>query len=136
MVLLEIFCLVLGDKDPLGIQIMDTQSIAVLKNRIKEAQGFIFPANKLMLYHVELDDDEDLVKKVEGLQLNEKHPLKATYRLAEVFNNNLKEHTVHILVQLPSRKSCDSGPPPVLSGCLGGHSTHWVTNIFLYAKCH
>jgi hypothetical protein len=60
-----VFCVVAGEFDPFPIKIHKSEPVGVLKDKIWEARKNTFAkidAAQLILYHVEISVDDDVVK--------------------------------------------------------------------------
>ncbi|KAG0196176.1 hypothetical protein BGX33_001959, partial [Mortierella sp. NVP41] len=104
---LSLFCLVDGEAttNAFPVEIESTKTIGDLKDLIKAKQSPDFDdivANSLTLWRVSIPDDDDndehpiLLDKV-----SEKKKLKATTKLSKVFDTELPEDTIHVIVQRP-----------------------------------
>jgi hypothetical protein len=101
----EIFCLVVGEDTPFSVEIPSDATVSKLKKAIKaeKARFAIIDTDRLVLYHVRIVDDDELVDKV-NLRLNTQPKLaalRATVELSALFQETPAKRTVHILVQPP-----------------------------------
>ncbi|KAF9313860.1 hypothetical protein BGZ91_006145 [Linnemannia elongata] len=100
---LTLFCLISGDStsNAFSVKIPSNDTVDDLKNLIKTKQSPDFDdiiAKNLALWRVSIPDDDDdlpiLLDSVSG-----KKKLKATTKLSKVFDAELPEDTIHIVVE-------------------------------------
>ncbi|OAQ22287.1 hypothetical protein K457DRAFT_345756 [Linnemannia elongata AG-77] len=103
---LSLFCLVNGEatSNAFPVEIESTKTIGDLKELIKTKKTNDFQdvdADKLTLWRVSIPDDDDNDLPVLLDSVPEKKKLKATTRLLKVFDTELPDDTIHIIVQRP-----------------------------------
>ncbi|KAK3805240.1 MAG: hypothetical protein JOS17DRAFT_49006 [Linnemannia elongata] len=108
---LTLFCLVDGEatSNAFPVEIESTKTIGNLKDLIKTKIPDTFngvDAKDLTLWRVSISDDDDNDLPVLLDSVPEKKKLKATTRLLKVFDTELPDDTIHVIVQRP---------PPVLT---------------------
>ncbi|KAF9920028.1 hypothetical protein BGZ67_001615, partial [Mortierella alpina] len=102
--LLTLFCLVDGDSMPFSVDIDASKTVDHLKKLIKTEKTPRFDdvaADELTLWRVSIPDDDDNDLPVLLGSVPEKKKLKATTRLLKVFDTELPDDTIHIIVQRP-----------------------------------
>jgi hypothetical protein len=102
--LYTIFCLLIGEA-AFSVKIRPDATVDELKKVINAEKKLVASehANRLTLFEVNIDDDDDLVEKAKQ-HLNTQpppKPLRATNELSALFPDTPAKGTVHILVQLP-----------------------------------
>ncbi|KAG0272672.1 hypothetical protein BGZ95_011551 [Linnemannia exigua] len=103
---LTLFCLVDGEatSQAFSIDIDQTKTVDHLKDLIKTKKTNNFSdvdADQLTLWRVSIPDDDDNDLPVLFDSVPEKKKLKATTRLLKVFDTELPDDTIHIIVQRP-----------------------------------
>ncbi|KAG0060064.1 hypothetical protein BGZ90_004177, partial [Linnemannia elongata] len=103
---LTLFCLVDGEatSQAFSIDIDQTKTVDHLKDLIKTKKANNFgdvDADQLLLWRVSIPDDDDNDLPVLLDSVPEKKKLKATTRLLKVFDTELPDDTIHIIVQRP-----------------------------------
>ncbi|KAG8810124.1 hypothetical protein FRC17_003081 [Serendipita sp. 399] len=132
----KIFCIIEGQNSPFPIEIISSETVGDLKDKIKEKDPITlgnFPAHTLTLYLVNILDDDDLERNAELLE--KPTALKSTKRLSGLFPEGPAEDRVHVLVQLPSagQISVTSSQSPVAE--IDGFTTRrHVTVSALYER--
>ncbi|KAK3817757.1 MAG: hypothetical protein J3Q66DRAFT_190071 [Benniella sp.] len=114
MAILDIFCVIEGETTSFSVEIESTKTVDRLKDAIKAKKSNYFDlmkidAAQLTLWRVSLPDDDDLPTLLKSLNdkqklsdfLSDKEKLKATTKLSNIFDAELPEDTIHIIVQLP-----------------------------------
>ncbi|KAF8923966.1 hypothetical protein BGZ47_004346, partial [Haplosporangium gracile] len=102
---LTLFCVVNGESTPFSVKIESTKTIDDLKKLIKAEKTPEFndiAADKLTLWRVSVtitDDDDEAPILLDNLPVKKK--LRATSKLSMVFDADLPEDTIHVLVQRP-----------------------------------
>ncbi|KAK5796962.1 hypothetical protein F5H01DRAFT_326786 [Linnemannia elongata] len=103
---LTLFCLVDGEatSNAFPVEIESTKTIGDLKGLIKTKKTNDFQdvdADKLTLWRVSIhdDDDNDLPVLLDSVPVKKK--LRATNKLSMVFDADLPEDTIHVIVQRP-----------------------------------
>ncbi|KAG0039254.1 hypothetical protein BGZ89_007933, partial [Linnemannia elongata] len=102
--LLTLFCLVDGDSVPFSVDIDASKTVDHLKDAIKTKKAPRFDdvaADELTLWRVSIRDDDDNDLPVLLDTVPEKKKLKATAKLSKVFDTELPDDTIHIIVQRP-----------------------------------
>ncbi|KAF8932529.1 hypothetical protein BGZ47_011345 [Haplosporangium gracile] len=117
---LTLFCLVDGDStsNAFSVEIAPTKTVDSFKKLIKSEKAPLFDdvaADQLTLWRVCIpDDDEDDNDEIPLLEkITEKKKLKATTKLSKVFDTELPDETIHIIVQRPSPLHSDVLHPEV-----------------------
>ncbi|KAF9376201.1 hypothetical protein CPB97_010991 [Podila verticillata] len=103
---LSLFCLVDGEaaSNAFPVNIMPSKTIGDLKDLIKTKKAPRFDdvaADELTLWRVSIPDDDDEDLPISLGSVPEKKKLKATSKLSKVFDTELPEDTIHVLVQRP-----------------------------------
>ncbi|KAF8926344.1 hypothetical protein BGZ47_002801, partial [Haplosporangium gracile] len=104
---LTLFCLVDGEgtSNAFPVEIESSKTIGDLKELIKTKKTPRFDdvaADELTLWRVCIpDDDDDDEQPILLDKVTEKKKLKATTRLLKVFDAELPDDTIHIIVQRP-----------------------------------
>ncbi|KAF8926465.1 hypothetical protein BGZ47_002706 [Haplosporangium gracile] len=103
---LTVFCLVDGEatSQAFSIDIDQTKTVDHLKDLIKTKKTNNFSdvdADQLTLWRVSIPDDDDNDLPVLLDTVLEKKKLKATTKLSKVFDTELPDDTIHIIVQRP-----------------------------------
>ncbi|KAK3826426.1 MAG: hypothetical protein J3R72DRAFT_528604 [Linnemannia gamsii] len=104
---LKLFCLVAGESttNAFPLTIPSSETVGELRNLIKVEKSPEFDdiaADKLTLWSVLISEDEDDDERPILLdRTNEKMKLKATTKLSKVFNSDLPDNAIHIIVQRP-----------------------------------
>ncbi|KAH7055029.1 hypothetical protein BKA57DRAFT_452799, partial [Linnemannia elongata] len=103
---ISLFCLVDGEatSNAFPAEIESTKTIGDLKKLIKTEKAPRFDdvaADELTLWRVSISDDDDNDLPVLLDSVPEKKKLKATTRLLKVFDTELPDDTIHIIVQRP-----------------------------------
>jgi Crinkler effector protein N-terminal domain len=99
-----VLCVVEGEVSPFQVEIASSHRVDGLKNRIYRATKDRFAhidACHLRLYHVEISVHDDMAKAVKHKLTENPAALLAWKKLADVFKDDVKEETVHIIVQPP-----------------------------------
>ncbi|KAG0277039.1 hypothetical protein BGZ95_006634 [Linnemannia exigua] len=104
--LLTLFCLVDGEAttNAFPVEAESTKTIGNLKELIKTKKTNDFQdvdADKLTLWRVSIPDDDDNELPVLLDTMPEKKKLKATAKLSKVFDTELPDDTIHVIVQRP-----------------------------------
>ncbi|KAF9349932.1 hypothetical protein BGX26_011839 [Mortierella sp. AD094] len=104
--LLSLFCLVDGEatSNAFPVEIESTKTIGHLKDLIKAKKANNFhdvDADDLILWRVSIPDDDDDEQPILLENVPERKKLKATTKLSKVFDSELPEDTIHIIVQRP-----------------------------------
>ena len=104
--LLTLFCLVDGESTSFSVHVDPSETVDDLKVAIKDKNPETFngvDAKDLTLWRVSIpvddDDNDDIPIPLDSVP--EKKRLKATTRLSKVFDTELPEDTIHIIVQRP-----------------------------------
>ncbi|KAH7055035.1 hypothetical protein BKA57DRAFT_489829 [Linnemannia elongata] len=131
---LSLFCLVDGEATPFSVEVDRTKTIDHLKDLIKAKKTPEFDdiaADKLTLWrvsisddmlihrHVSIPDDNDNEQPILLDNWSEKKKLKATAKVSKVFEAELLEDTIHIIVGRPLRVNT-----PVPARALTQHTGH------------
>ncbi|KAF9381304.1 hypothetical protein CPC16_009905 [Podila verticillata] len=102
---MSLFCLVDGEATPFSMTISSSDTVDGLKNLIvygDQAPAFRDVAAKdLTLWRVSIPDDDDNGLPITLDSVAEKKKLKATAKLSKIFDTELPEDTIHIIVQRP-----------------------------------
>jgi len=105
---LRLFCLVDGESTSFSVHVDPSETVDDLKVAIKDKNPETFngvDAKDLTLWRVSIpvddDDNDDIPIPLDSVP--EKKRLKATTRLSKVFDTELPEDTIHIIVQRPPR---------------------------------
>ncbi|KAG0060335.1 hypothetical protein BGZ89_012359 [Linnemannia elongata] len=104
---LTLFCLVDGQStsNAFSVKIPLTDSVDDLKDLIKVKKTVDFndiDADKLSIWRVSIpDDDDERAILVDNVPESKRKKLKATTKLSRVFDTELPEDTIHILVHRP-----------------------------------
>ncbi|OAQ23960.1 hypothetical protein K457DRAFT_881817 [Linnemannia elongata AG-77] len=103
---LSLFCLVNGEatSNAFSIKIPSNDTVDDLKKLIKAEKTNAFSdidADQLTLWCVSIPDEDDNDLPVLLDAVPEKKKLKATTKLSKVFETELPEETIHIIVQRP-----------------------------------
>ncbi|KAK3805923.1 MAG: CRN family protein [Benniella sp.] len=142
---LKIFCVIVGETKSFSVKVPSDDTVDDLKDAIKAKKSNYFDlmkidADQLTLWRVSLPDDDDLPTLLKSLNdkqklsdfLSDKEKLKATTKLSNIFDAELPEDTIHIIVQLPQsvvaagkqklseafpNGTCPFGPYPFGSCC-------------------
>ncbi|KAK3817647.1 MAG: hypothetical protein J3Q66DRAFT_298758 [Benniella sp.] len=114
MAVLTLFCLIDGTDTFFPVDIDRAQTVGHLKKLIKSESSNYFDlmkidAAQLTLWRVSIPDDDDLPTLLKSLNdkqklsefLSDKEKLKATTKLSNIFDAELPEDTIHIIVQRP-----------------------------------
>ena len=93
----------MDDFSPFMIEIEGSKLVAVLKNKIKEAQPALarFAANHLRLYRVEIPTTDDIQEAARRAIAENPTELLNVDALNDVFVGGPKRKTIHIIVQHP-----------------------------------
>ena len=104
---LEVFCVIDGEYKLFPIKIPSSESVGILKNKIKDKTKNTlanFDAHQLHLYYVEIPKFDEMTKGAREQVINQKlseHPeLGVRKKLADIFPNGVKEEML-IIVQAP-----------------------------------
>jgi hypothetical protein len=108
-------CLLEGDPVPFPVEIDEARNVGYLKKEIKKDKAVALAdvdANKLNLYHVNLEYD-DSNEETRNKQVNEAlqgvKQLGSLRKLANIENGfPEEENLVHVIVRLPPSESIDS----------------------------
>ncbi|KAG0358745.1 hypothetical protein BGX24_005918, partial [Mortierella sp. AD032] len=105
---LTLFCLISGDStsNAFSVKIPSSDTVDDLKDTIISKKPNAFEhidANDLVLWRVSIPDDDDLSIPLDSV--SEKKKLKATTKLSKVFDAELPEDTIHIVVERPQATS-------------------------------
>ena len=99
--LLTLFCLVDGEATPFSVDIDTSKTVDHLKKAIKAEKTNDLSdvnADELILWRVSIPDSGVPVPLD---SMTEKEKLKATTKLSKVFDTELSEDTIHVIVQRP-----------------------------------
>ncbi|KAF8928766.1 hypothetical protein BGZ47_001448 [Haplosporangium gracile] len=105
---LTLFCLISGEpaSGAFSVKVNPTATVDDLKDAITSKKPNAFEhidANDLVLWRVSIPDDDDLSVPLDSV--SEKKKLKATTKLSKVFDAELPEDTIHIVVERPQAAS-------------------------------
>ena len=105
-----IFCIVVGEDVSFPVEIEKSKTVGQLKDDIKKKNSRLadFNALDLILYRVDLPDDDNLEHNVKETLRGRLDPLKPSKKWVAIYPDGLQEDTVHILVQ-PLRSSKSTG---------------------------
>ncbi|KAG0296844.1 hypothetical protein BGZ97_004435 [Linnemannia gamsii] len=103
---LRLICIVAGEPSSNAFSVKASSALIVdeLKKLIKAEKSNDFQdvdADKLTLWRVSIADDDDDEQPVLLDKVSEKKKLKATTKLSKVFDTELPEDTIHVIVQRP-----------------------------------
>jgi hypothetical protein len=101
----EIFCIFEGQRTSWSVELAKNQSVAKLKEAIKNKKSTVLAnvdADDLTLYQVDIHDDLKLVENVERKMLDNPTLLPGSMEMAALYPERPPNHSVHILIQLPS----------------------------------
>ena len=112
---LNVFCLVDGEatSNAFSVKVLSTDTVDDLKKLIKTEKSPEFDgiaADKLTLWKVSIpdDDNDDEVPILLGnVSDKDKRRLKATTKLLKVFDTELLDDTIHVIVQRPRPCNAD-----------------------------
>ncbi|KAK3846355.1 MAG: hypothetical protein J3R72DRAFT_486623 [Linnemannia gamsii] len=101
---LTLFCLISGEhaSRAFPVEVSSSKTVGALKDAIISKKPNAFEhidANDLVLWRVSIPDDDDLSIPLDSV--SEKKKLKATTKLSKVFDAELPEDTIHIVVERP-----------------------------------
>jgi Crinkler effector protein N-terminal domain len=113
--LYRLLCIVIGETNPIVVDINDDQLVAHLKDAIKKKKEHVlgaFDANDLTLYQVNIDasNEQNYIQEVkrESENLSKLRKLNPVFELRDYFDSSGPLHRViHILVEPPGGESID-----------------------------
>jgi hypothetical protein len=121
--ILKIFCTIQDHNNPFPVDIEENQTVGDLKKAIKEEDPHAFAdldADDLILYHIEVPDDENMANNVTAIMQEPPPALRPTVELLDLFPETPKGRTVHILVNIPKiGKQSTRCPPWSVFACHG-----------------
>ncbi|KAG8813639.1 hypothetical protein FRC17_001475, partial [Serendipita sp. 399] len=106
-----VFCLIIGEDTPFSVTIQPKATIDELKKNIKDETRTLANVDhkRLLLYKVNIPDDDSLMETAMKFTLDPKSVLKATKRLSTIFPEPPPEDAVHLLVNISNK-----APPKIL----------------------
>jgi Crinkler effector protein N-terminal domain len=109
----RLLCIVIGETNPIVVDINDDQLVAHLKKAIKqEAKPKLdtFAAHDLELYQVNIDasNEQKAIEEVKSEDLSKLQQLNPAFELRDYFDSSGPlPRKLHILVKIPKSESID-----------------------------
>src|ERR1700742_3352996 len=98
-----LFCYLLGDREAFPVEIPLESTVGALKESIRDKKHSLkhLDANQLQLWHLELNDDDNLKSNAKEA-VKTPRTLRPTHQVSALFSNGyIPKGKIHFIVKLP-----------------------------------